>query len=1106
MVLILIMRPAKSFGIVTAELKQVTSLGQYMITKGTLTKERLLANHDNDQTSITSIASIASIASITSNFDNFDNFKLQTLIQLTTFCEELRHDSLYVKYANRKIFRHEKDFWATTDPLVKSHVKRMADMRLVKVVKLAETLGIPMLYVTDRNASLHISEQLHLNANAEVTPVMNFHRHAGGTAYRLQLRIDGQLIERLSDHRIVVLGYQPGMFVLDNTIYLLGDSFSAKLLLPFVQKPEVEIPQKMENDYFRRFILKHVTRAEINAEGFHITDISQPPRPCLKIETSINGSRLLSLRFVYGNTEYSPDTKSNGRVTLTEEDNGEEGLPGNFRFIRYLRNRDMEKQQMEQLRQVAGVELSPFGQVIINFKSQKGNHKVQSSKFKVQRIQSQTLIQLIDWLREYAPKLKAKGFDVVQPSDQIYYIGPLSVEQRDTWHHDWLQTDVTVVIDDGRIRLPFLDLRDTILRGEQEYMLPTGELLLIPQEWLQRYSDLLLIGQPKGQGFLRHRSQLTQEPFDQQSVTDQLPPSATIPGASAPGVPIPLPPSPSPQSNHKLQTSNFKPQTLKATLRPYQQIGFQWLWQNFEVQTGCCLSDEMGLGKTLQTIALLLKYKEVMKATQPPKPQPGMLFSDEEMRGDVNAQISNLKEGNHKVQSSKFKVQRIEGNHKFQTSNFKLQTYRTSLVVAPSSVVPNWYNELARFAPSLQVMTYTGDIAKRKDKRKMFMSSNLKSQTSNLTLGRRTLATNGTQEPQYDIVLTTYRTLLNDIEHLARQQFGIIVFDESQAFKTHTSQIHLAVTRLNAFHRIALSGTPVENNLNELWSLMNVLNPNLFGDIQNFQATFVRPITAQMEDSRRDLLRRLIAPYFLKRTKEEVLSDLPERQDEIVVCPMTDAQTSHYAEELSKARNEWLSNLKEGNHKLQTSNFKLQTIKGNHKVQSSKFKVQRIIQCLRQIANGEGKLSVVFEQLENLRQTQHKVLIFSEYVTLLQRVGSEMKKRGWTYDLLTGQTQQRQQVIDHFQQSPDCQFFLISLKAGGVGLNLTAADYVFILDPWWNHAAEEQAIARAHRIGQHRSVFVYRFVSENTLEQQILTLQDRKQSLIDSVMPFILKR
>ena len=944
MPLILIFRPLEWFGIMGAELKRVVSLGQFMMVDGTVRSDHVDAEQED-------------------------------LHELATVCEELRPDSLYVRYANKKVFRHEEDFWATKEKAVIQHVKRMADRRVIKAVGLADKLDIPIIYAKDQKAPLHIRERLTLDGGSEVTPVMNFYRHDEGTTYRLQLWIDGNLVESLSEYHPVVLTHEPGLFVLDKRIYTLGEGFSGQLLLPFVGKQQVEIPRKIENDYFHRFILKQVARAEINAEGFDISDLSLQPLACLTAETSIDGSRMLSLRFRYGSLEYAPDSKTNGRVTLTETEDG-------FRFVRQLRNRDEEHRLTEVLKEVTG----------------EGNI-----------IRFPSLAKMIDWLREYAPRLKSEGFDVVQPSDHIYYIGPLSVEQSDTWQGDWLQTDVTVVIDDGRLRIPFRDLRDTILRGEQEYMLPTGELLLIPSEWLQRYSDLLLIGMPKGKGFQRHKSQIHSGEFRVEGVE------------TAGAQPI--------NAEKAVEVSS----KLKATLRPYQQTGFQWLWHNFVAQTGCCLSDEMGLGKTLQTIALLLQYKETSKASQPVKqPTMGMLFSDEEMRG--NGQESGSEE------------------------SFPLP-YRTSLVVAPASVVHNWRNELARFAPSLSVMTYTGDTAKRKDKRIALM--------------------------RWDVVLTTYRTLLNDIEQLSRNEFGIVVFDESQAFKTATSQIHLAVTQIQALHRMALSGTPVENNLQELWSLMNVLNPNLLADARSFQNTFVNPIAVQMEESRRELLRRLIAPYFLKRTKEEVLSDLPERQDEVVVCTMTDEQTRQYTEELSKARNEWLD--------------------PNASSQGRQIHILAALQRLRQIANGEGKLGVVFDHLENLRQTQHKVLIFSEYVSLLEQVGSEMTSRGWNYALLTGQTQDREQVIARFQQSPDCQFFLISLKAGGVGLNLTAADYVFLLDPWWNRAAEEQAIARAHRIGQQRSVFVYRFVSAGTLEEQILTLQDRKQSLIDSVMPFIFK-
>ena len=987
MPIILILRPLEWFGIVGAELKRVVSLGQFMMMDGTVRSEQV-------------------------------DIQQEDLHELAELCEELRPDSLYARYANKKVFRHEEDFWATKEKAVRLHVKLMADKRIIKAVGLADKLDIPIIYAKDQKVSLHMSDRLTLDGGSEVTPVMNFIRHDEGTTYRLQLRIGeravqaetkaeqaralarrsphspkARQVERPSEHQLIVLTHNPGMFVLDKRIYALCEGFSGQLLLPFVSKQQVEIPRKMENDYFHRFILKQVTRAEINAEGFDITDVSMQPQAFLTAETSIDGGHILSLRFRYGSLEYAADNKTNGRVTLTEEDDS-------FRFVRQLRDKDEEKRLRGLLNEVTGAG------TVIRFPS---------------------VSQQIDWLREYAPRLKEEGFDVVQPSDHIYYIGPLSVEQSDTWQGDWLQTDVTVVIDGGRLRIPFRDLRDTILRGEQEYMLPTGEILLIPNEWLKRYSDLMLIGLPKGQGYQRHKSQISSGEFRVLAGASEQVRAESLELAGAQPV--------------NAETAVEVSPKLKATLRPYQQAGFQWLWQNLVAQTGCCLSDEMGLGKTLQTIALLLKYKEATKVTEPvTKPLTGMLFSDEEMQG-----------------------KREEGT----ASGERLALpYRTSLVVAPASVVHNWRNELSRFAPSLSVMTYTGDTSKRKDKRIALM--------------------------RWDVVLTTYRTLLNDIELLSREEFGIVVFDESQAFKTATSQIHHAVTRLKALHRMALSGTPVENNLQELWSLMSVLNSNLLGDERSFQNAFVNPIAVQMEESseyllssRRDLLRRLIAPYFLKRTKEEVLSDLPERQDEVVVCAMTDEQTSQYTEELSKARNEWLDPTTSG--------------------QGRQIHILAALQRLRQIANGEGKMGVVFDYLENLRQTQHKVLIFSEYVTLLEHVGGEMTNRAWNYALLTGQTQDREQVIARFLQSPDCQFFLISLKAGGVGLNLTAADYVFLLDPWWNRAAEEQAIARAHRIGQQRSVFVYRFVSAGTLEEQILTLQDRKQSLIDSVMPFICK-
>ena len=972
--ILLILLPQQQWSLVSAELRRVDSLGRYMDAKGLVRSEHLAGDEPEE------------------------------LRQLATLCTDMQAESLYKRYANKKMFRHQKDFWESDDAALRQHVKHMADQWLLQAVRLAARLDIPILYAPTERSALHIEDRLLLDETRQVTPMMHFHRHSEGTRYELTLRKDEVNITP-AEHRVVVLGHEPGLFILDHRLLLLAEGFSGKLLLPFVSKTVVEIPQRMENDYFRRFILKNVSKAEVTATGFDIEDIELQLRPQLVVERSFTGEHLLALHYCYGDEDYSPDSKSNGRVQLQQTDDG-------FRFIRSRRDRQAEQKALDTL-------LGVSGGLAAAVNANSGYLRFNTSA------------AMVDWLRQHGPQLARQGIEVVQPSEQVYYIGPLSVEQSDTWHGDWLQTDVMVVLNGGELRVPFSDLRETILRGEQDYMLPTGERLLIPEEWLQRYGDLLLTGQPNAKGFRRHRSQISVE-FRAESVE-----FAT---ASVSGVELATASVSNAEANSTLSALNSTmtpPAALRATLRPYQQAGYEWLWNNFLAQTGCCLSDEMGLGKTIQTIALLLKYKETAKTAAPATASPGMLFSEEEMKGETLHAPLPRREG----------------------SGVGLP-FHTSLVVAPASVVHNWMNELQRFAPTLLVCNYTGEASARRDKRKALL--------------------------RWDVVVTTYHTLRADIELLAPLQFGIVVFDESQAFKTATSQVHHAVSRLAAVHCMALSGTPVENNLQELWSLMSVLNPHLLGSQHSFQQSFVNPIAHKMEQQRTELLQRLIMPYFLKRTKEQVLSDLPERQDEVVVCPMTDSQASLYATELSKARNEYMETRLAANGQ-----------------QPSALNVLAAIQRLRQIANGEGKMQVVFERLESLRGTGHKVLLFSEYVSLLKRMGDEMQQRGWSYALLTGATQHREQVIDSFQRDAACQFFLISLKAGGVGLNLTAADYVFVLDPWWNVAAEEQAIARSHRIGQHRPVFVYRFVSENTLEQQILTLQERKQTLIDSVMPFI---
>ena len=394
-----------------------------------------------------------------------------------------------------------------------------------------------------------------------------------------------------------------------------------------------------------------------------------------------------------------------------------------------------------------------------------------------------------------------------------------------------------------------------------------------------------------------------------------------------------------------------------------------------------------------------------------------------------------------------------------------LPPFYTCLIIAPASVEHNWRNELLKFAPSLTVGSYIGMHRSRMQPALM----------------------------RWDVVTTTYQTMRNDIDFFSRQHFGIVVFDEAQMFKNRDSQLYQAVQSLQAEHFVALSGTPIENSLSDLWSLMNVINHGLLGNHSSFQKYFIRPIDNGFNELHLNILNRLVKPYILRRTKDEVLQDLPERTDELIFCELSSEQKKVYEQELSKARNQILE----------------QTLEqaGNNRT----FNALQAIGRLRQIANhprmvdidykgSSGKVQEVFRMLETLAGSGHKVLLFSDYVKYLDLVAEEMDERGWKYAMLIGTTKDRERQISTFNTDKECQFFLISLKAGGVGINLTEADYVFILDPWWNTAAEEQAISRAHRIGQKQAVFVYRFVTTGTLEERILDIQRKKSRLSDAII------
>ncbi len=481
------------------------------------------------------------------------------------------------------------------------------------------------------------------------------------------------------------------------------------------------------------------------------------------------------------------------------------------------------------------------------------------------------------------------------------------------------------------------------------------------------------------------------------------------------------------------------PQGLEAVLRPYQLKGYSWLYRLYAAGLGGCLADDMGLGKTVQVIALLLKYRqETVKALPAWKSFTGgrqlSLF-------DALPQDS------------------------CPESTGQATAFHTCLVVVPASLVHNWRNEIRRFAPRLTVTVYAGNH--RQELRPFLQQS--------------------------DLVIVTYHTLRNDIAYLSQLSFGIVVADEAQMLKNPDSQLHQALLRIQGKHFYALSGTPVENSLTDLWAIMNWINRDMLGSHHFFRKNFIKPLQQDPESPQKYALQKLIAPFVLRRTKEEVLSELPELTTALVMCEPTDEQRKIYEEEQSRVRN-YILDKKDTRDSLRND-----------------FMVLKALIRLRQIANhprlvdggstaGSGKFREIMEMLKEVVETGHKVLVFSSFVKYLEMVAGEAAAAGWKYAMLTGGTRGREQEIRRFSTDPECRIFLISLKAGGVGLNLTEADYVFILDPWWNLSAENQAVGRAHRMGQKRAVFVYRFITASTLEEKILKLQQRKQQLVETVI------
>ncbi len=631
---------------------------------------------------------------------------------------------------------------------------------------------------------------------------------------------------------------------------------------------------------------------------------------------------------------------------------------------------------------------------------------------------------------------------------------------------DWFELQGEADFDGHTITLP--ELLTAIKRGAKHIELDDGSYGMLPDEWVKRYAPLIGMGEQQTDGTIRMKP-------TQIGLIDAL-------LAKMPEVDFD---SKVEQARRKLEDfAGIEPQPaperFHGELRPYQCEGLGWMQFLERIGFGGCLADDMGLGKTVQVLALLEKRRH------------------------------------QREQEGKAQV--------------------PSLVVAPRSLIHNWRAEAGRFAPQLRVLEHIGSDRfgpingdgsdDETDSDASDRSENNKGNGNNPVPAARgkgdmlpdddaalTAAAEAVRHFQdYDLILTTYGTLRRDVVAMSQVGFDYVVLDEAQAIKNAETVSARAVRLLQAGHRLALSGTPIENHLGELVSLFEFLNPGMFagGTAGAGSSSRGRPRKngsrgngtgwlsvngkTEVEQETREMIAHAVRPFILRRTKSQVAAELPERTEQTLHCDLESKQRRMYNELREHYRQQLLKKVDEVG------------------IKRAKFQVLEALLRLRQAACHPGlidaeyadqpsaKLEMLTAQLDEVLAENHKALVFSQFTSFLDIVRKDLDRRGVTYAYLDGKTTKREEVVARFQDDPECKLFLISLKAGGLGLNLTAAEYVFLLDPWWNPAVEAQAIDRAHRIGQREHVFAYRLIARDTVEEKVLQLQQTKKDLADAII------
>lgn len=876
---------------------------------------------------------------------------------------------------------------SVTPEMLKKQLRPFIDKKIREMVRLIRQNHLTVYHKDPGVKLLYAHDRVRFSGNeAEISFRFEITDHS--FRYAAICHLDGAEIPLQKKRRFMLFSAKPAIFLLDDQLLAFKRIEAAKVT-PFLTRKYVEVPLADAAKYLEMVALPLIGDYPASSSGFDIVGEAQTCIPELSVERSLNDEPALQLRFRYGGCYFSPGQKAKYTYPRLEQ--------ADSKPVIYYFTRDLSLEQ-----------------TYIDLLLQWGFKQISDVQFV--RTRETGGYTFIDWLQQNKRELEDCFTFVDTGTSLKYYLGDISLTQEMSASPDWF--DIRIMVRMGEFTFPFIRFKKHILEGKREFVLPDGQMALLPEDWFEKYSNLFTFGEDNKTEEIRVRKMHL-------GIVSALEQEDTVSKEYIQKESVPVPPK------------------IKATLRSYQQEGFSWLVHLAANGFGGCLADDMGLGKTLQTITLLQHGydPEAKKEIVPSQSSP------EYVTVDSTGQLSLFGMDMPEERPLEEVKQRNEE-----------PTLPASLIVVPTSLLPNWKREIRKFS-TLSVYAYTGDH-KRKEPWKSF--------------------------DRYNIVLITYGLLRRDIELLENYRFNYVILDESQNIKNPASMTYHSVVRLKCDHRLVLTGTPIENSLKDLWAQFNFINPGLLGSADGFRKQFILPITKEGNEKTRARLQQIIRPFFLRRTKQQVALELPPLTEEVIYCEMTPEQREVYLKEKNALRNTIL----EERHK-------------------NAFVALNGITRLRQLANhpkmyfsdytgGSGKMEQILDAFETLVSEGHKVLIFSSFVTHLELLAEAFVERGWPYAMLTGSTSDREAEIARFSTSADVSAFFISLKAGGVGLNLTDADYVFIIDPWWNPAAEMQAESRAHRIGQSKQVFVYRFITADTIEEKIRKLQESKSELADT--------